>query len=93
MYYTDFNIQPEDEIVVRIFDVNYYRESDMKKYTNKAIFFIEKGRVYSYSQALKFAPLKDPIEKLDDFITRSKLLNSSSKMREKNLQKNDLITR
>jgi hypothetical protein len=60
-------------IVAAIFDITFYRESDMKKYNNKAIFFFDGERIFSYQNALNEDRLKAPIEKLSEF--ENKLIN------------------
>lgn len=55
-------------IAVRVFNVEYYRESDMKKYNKRIIFFLDGDKFYTYSEALKVVSLQKPIEKLEDFI-------------------------
>ena len=51
-------------IITAIFEITYYRESDMKQFNNKAIFFLDGEKIYSYKNALKEEFLKEPIEQL-----------------------------
>ncbi len=54
-------------IVVAIFEITFYRESDMKQFNNKAIFFLDGERIYSYKNALDQEHLKKPIEQMPAF--------------------------
>ena len=54
-------------IVAAIFEITFYRESDMKQFNNKAIFFFDGERIYSYQNALEQEHLKQPIEQLPAF--------------------------
>jgi len=62
-----------DLIVAAIFEITFYRESDMKLFNNKAIFFFDGERIYSYQNALNLEHLKQPIEQLSEF--ENKMLN------------------
>ena len=54
-------------IVAAIFEITFYRESDMKQFNNKAIFFFDGKRIYSYQNALDQEHLRQPIEQLPAF--------------------------
>jgi hypothetical protein len=71
--YDFYKNQRIDIIVAAIFDITFYRESDMKKYNNKAIFFFDGERIFSYQNALNEDRLKAPIEQLSEF--ENKLMN------------------
>lgn len=66
--YPGFKLHPPSTVIVRIFDVEYYRESDMKRYFKRAIFFVTGERVFNYSQALDVEVLQKPIEQLENYI-------------------------
>ena len=40
----------EDVVAVYVFDIKYFRESDMKEFTQKNIYFVDSGKVYSHNQ-------------------------------------------
>lgn len=56
-----------DIIVAAIFEIVFYRDSDMKQFRNKAIFFFDGERIYSYQNALNQNHLKQPVEQLSAF--------------------------
>lgn len=56
-----------DLIVAAIFEIVFYRDSDMKQFRNKAIFFFDGERIYSYQNALNQNHLKQPVEQLSAF--------------------------
>jgi len=56
-----------DIIVAAIFEIVFYRDSDMKQFRNKAIFFFDGERIYSYKNALNQNHLKQPVEQLSAF--------------------------
>lgn len=51
-------------ILTAIFETTYYRDSDAKEYSNKSIFFLDGRKIYSYKNALKHDFLKEAIEQL-----------------------------
>jgi hypothetical protein len=53
-----------------VFDIIFYRESDMKQFQNKAIFFFNGEKIFSYKNALREKDLKQAIEKLSEFELR-----------------------
>jgi hypothetical protein len=63
----DFYDGRVDIIVAAIFEITFYRDSDMKKFNNKAIFFFDGERIFSYQNALSQEHLKSPIEQLSEF--------------------------
>lgn len=69
----DFYKDRIEIIVAAIFEITFYRESDMKRFDNKAIFFFDGERIFSYKNALTQENLKAPIEQLSIFEQR--LLN------------------
>ena len=56
-----------DIIIAAIFEIIFYRDSDMKQFKNKAIFFFDGERIYSYKNALNQSHLKQPVEQLSAF--------------------------
>jgi len=50
-----------------VFEITFYRESDMKQFHNKAIFFYNGEKIYSYQNALREEGLQQAIEKLPEF--------------------------
>lgn len=50
-----------------VFEITFYRESDMKQFHNKAIFFFNGEKIYSYQNALREEGLQQAIEKLPEF--------------------------
>lgn len=61
------NIYKDKMIITAIFKITYYRESGAKEYSNKAIFFLDDKKIYSYRNALKHDFLKEAIEQLPQF--------------------------
>lgn len=57
-------------ISVHVFEITFYRESDMKQFHNKAIFFFNGERIYSYQNALREEGFKQAIENLPEFEQR-----------------------
>jgi len=60
-------------IIAAIFEITFYREFDMKQFNNKAIFFLDWEKIYSYKNALNQDHLKEPIQQLPAF--ERKMLN------------------
>jgi hypothetical protein len=63
----DLNKEKIDLIEAMIFDITFYRESDMKLFQNKAIFFFDGEKIYSYKNALIEGNLNQPVEQLSKF--------------------------
>jgi hypothetical protein len=74
-------------VVVRVFDLTYYRHSDMSKFGKRIVFFIDNGKVYTYNEARKIEALRNPIEQLDAFI--QKYLNKSPLLGDVKIKKNN----
>ncbi len=63
----DFYEGKIDIVAAAIFEIAFYRDSDMKQFNNKAIFFFDGERIYSYQNALNQEHLKQPIAQLSAF--------------------------
>jgi hypothetical protein len=57
-------------VIAAIFDITFYRETDMKQFSNKAIFFLDNEKIYSYRNALDQDHLMEPIRQLAAFESR-----------------------
>jgi len=66
-------LHPKDTVVTVIFEITYFRDSDMEQFVDKAIFILDGETIYSYKKALKQDFLKEPIEQLPAFEERIKL--------------------
>lgn len=58
----------DDLIEILVFDVSYYRKTDMKKYTREVLFFVEKGMIYSHKEFRRHEHYDDIRMKIDPFI-------------------------
>jgi len=63
--------------VAAIFKISFYRETDMRYFGKKAIFFLDSEKIYSYKNALDQDHLKEPIKQLSAF--ESKMLSIREK--------------
>lgn len=66
-------MNPKDTVVTVIFEITYFRDSDMEQFVDKSIFILDGETIYSYKNALKQDFLKEPIEQLAAFEERIKL--------------------
>ena len=71
-----------DIIVAAIFEIVFYRESDMKQFKNKAIFFFDGEKIYSYQNALNQDHLKQPVEQLPAFENRMEEIHNITERQE-----------
>jgi hypothetical protein len=67
-------------IVAAIFEITFYRETDMKKFNNKAIFFFDGERIFSYQNALSQEDLKEPIAQLSEFEHRTMSIHKDTEV-------------
>lgn len=58
-------------IVVRVFNIVYYRPSDMSRFEKREIFFLDGGKIYSYNEARKIEKLRNAVNELDAYIRKS----------------------
>lgn len=62
---------PQEKLIVtRVFDITYYRPSDMSRFGKREVFFIDNGKIYTYNEARKIEALRSPLEQLDAFIQK-----------------------
>ena len=66
-YQLNAHEESKKNIVTAIFEITFYRESDMKQFNNKAIFFLDNEKIYSYKNALKHKHLIEPIKQLPEY--------------------------
>lgn len=55
-------------IVARVFEIEFYRPSDMTKFEKREIFFVDGGTVYKYEEASKLNDFRKPVRELEPFI-------------------------
>jgi len=54
-------------ILAYLFDIDYYRESDMKNYSMRAIYFVDNGKVYNEKDFLKNSYYQIIMKKIDSY--------------------------
>jgi hypothetical protein len=61
-------VDPVDRLIaVYLFDLRYYRESDMQSYDRQEIFYVDSGQVYSQSEFIRTATYRPIMEGIEQF--------------------------
>ena len=57
---------PTNMIFVYLFDMSYYRATDMKYYSERRLYFVDNGTIYNHSEFMKAADYSDIMKCITD---------------------------
>jgi hypothetical protein len=58
---------PKDMIFIYLFDISYYRATDMKYYSERRLYFVDNGTIYNHSEFLKTQYYNNIMDNIDKY--------------------------